>query len=273
MPALPRVLQKIFGSALASASNIAKIGSLAAGAPAYTNDVAQMQSLVQYLSGFNGINIGNGSPAKQDMNALFYMVTQQLAYILQTGIPEWEIGTEYYQFNVVRRAGGLYTCLVNTLTGSDPAIDSNNWASGLVKLQALVNTGGATAININGAGQIIQFNTEVSDPFNCFAPGTFKYTAPVRGDYRVSAMLQVDNVSGAAGAMEMSLRAVKTGGVVLLSGGESVANPPGGRWYPKLVGGVTLAAAETLEIQLSCTDGVNAGTVNVSNSSLAIERI
>lgn len=274
MPAITRAVQKIFGSALTPAGNIAQIGSLAAGAPAYSGDIASIQSLVQYLSGFNGIDVGNRSPAFQDMNALFYMVTTQLAYLLQRGAPpEWNADTTYFQYCTVQKGGGTFTCLANNVV-TDPAADSVNWASGLLKMQAGITTGGAQLIPVDGAGHLINFNSAISNPYLCFNVGTYKYTALVRGDYLVGASVQADNSGASAGTMEMALRAVKNGATIVGGGGESVPNPPGSRWYPKIPGVmVTLALGDTLEFQLEATDGVGVGNVQVSNSSCSITRI
>lgn len=273
MPAQPRAVQRIFGSSLTPASNLAVIGSLAAGAPLYTSDLKTMQQLAQYLAGFNGIDIGNRSPATQDMNSLMFLITSQLAYLLQRGgPPEWDADTTYYPFCTVQRNGGTYTCINNNIT-SDPAGDSVNWASGLCKLQAGMKTGGSVAVPVDGNGHIIQFNTIITNSYALFNAGTYKYTAPVRGDYEVSAFLQVDNLTGAAGTMEMSLRAVVNSAVIALAQGTSVANPPGSRWYPPLAGVITLAAGDTLEFHLEATDTVNTGNVQVSNGACSIKRI
>jgi hypothetical protein len=273
MPAQPRAVQRIFGSALTPASNIAVIGSLAAGAPAYSGDVKTIQSLAEFLSGFNAICVGNRSPAVQDMNALFYEITSQLAYLLQSGLPEYDPDTVYFPNNVCRVGSATFTCLNNNIT-TNPTTDSVNWASGLCKMQAGVTTGGAQVVPIDTAGHILQFNSEITDPFNCFDVGTYKYTAVNRGDYLVSAALQCDNSGGNAATMELSLRAVKNGATLVATGGDSVANPPGSRWYPKIPSLiVTLAVGDTLEFQLAANDTVNAGNLTVSNSAMSITRI
>lgn len=129
MPALPRVVQKVFGSSLVPAGNVAVFGSLQAGAPAYSNDAATIQSLAGFLSGLNGAVIGNQSPAKQDLNGLFLLITQQLAYILQTGIPAWISTETYYANGFCQVDGEVYVSLTDSNTGNDPVTDTNNWQS------------------------------------------------------------------------------------------------------------------------------------------------
>lgn len=149
MPALPRAVQKVFGSALVPTGNVAVFGSLQAGAPAYSNDPLTIQSLAGFLSGFNGAVIGNRSPAIQDMNALMLLVTQQIAYVLQTGIPAW-IATETYFVNgFCQVAGEVYVSLSDANIGNDPTTDTNNWQS-LRNRIAPAKTISKAWVNFNG---------------------------------------------------------------------------------------------------------------------------
>jgi len=81
MPAIPRHAQKIFGQSLTPSGNVAVYGSLAAGAPAYpatTDDLTTIQSAA-WLLGLNNALIGNRSPALEDLNGLFVVLSQQIA--------------------------------------------------------------------------------------------------------------------------------------------------------------------------------------------------
>jgi len=40
--------------------------------------------------------VSSGPPAIEDLNGLFYLLTTQLAYLYQTGIPEWNASATYY---------------------------------------------------------------------------------------------------------------------------------------------------------------------------------
>ena len=94
-----RILQKIFGTAGPS-TEFGQIGSKAAAAPIKTKDLALMQSLPEYDQGLNAIVSDQGTsvlPYLEDLNSLFLLITSQLAYIMQSGIPEWNTETEYYQ--------------------------------------------------------------------------------------------------------------------------------------------------------------------------------
>lgn len=129
MPAIPRVVQKVFGSSLIPTDNVAVFGSLKAGAPAYSSDAATIQSLAGFLSGLNGAVIGNNSPAIQDLNGLFLLITQQLAYILQRGVPEWDATENYFANSFAQVDGEVYVSLTNDNLNNDPVTDTNNWQS------------------------------------------------------------------------------------------------------------------------------------------------
>lgn len=81
--------QKVFGGSLSASGNIAKFGSLAAGAAAYSLDPAVIQALAQYGLGWDAATVGNASPALQDRNALDYLFSRQIAYQQQIGLTEW----------------------------------------------------------------------------------------------------------------------------------------------------------------------------------------
>lgn len=130
MPRLPRFTQKIFGSN-AGTNQLAQYGSLAAGTPQRYNGTTItptiIQSLTQYLNGWFAGVIGLNSPAIEDMNALFYLVTYQLAQILQSGMPEWDSGTTYFIDNIVNYNGILYQSLVDDNLNSTPSPTNTDW--------------------------------------------------------------------------------------------------------------------------------------------------
>jgi len=99
MSLLTRIAQKIFGTT-GTSSEFSQIGSKRAGAPVKTKDLELMQTLAQYAAGLNAIVSDQGTsvlPYLEDLNSLFYLITSQLAYLMQSGIPEWNDETEYYQ--------------------------------------------------------------------------------------------------------------------------------------------------------------------------------
>jgi microcystin-dependent protein len=117
MSKLSRVTQLIFGSN-AGLNQIGKFGSFAAGSPVYTTDPAVVQSLSNYLTGWFGAVVGNNSPTIEDMNAICYLYAYQLAYLMQSGIPEYDAGTTYYAGNWVQSGGVAYVSLTNNNLGN-----------------------------------------------------------------------------------------------------------------------------------------------------------
>lgn len=130
MPAIARKTQKIFGGSLTPTGTIAKFGSLAAAAPAYSGDIAQIQTPA-WLNGLAAALInapgGLASPALEDFNGIFYTLTTQIAYLLQSGIPEWDTDTTYFQYNFVRIGLVVYVSKTNDNQGNNPLVDANNW--------------------------------------------------------------------------------------------------------------------------------------------------
>ncbi len=130
MANLPRKLQKIFGGSLTPANNLAKFGSLAAASPGYSSDLDLIQTTA-WLSAWNNALInapgGNASPALQDMNGLFFVLTQQLAYLLQKGMADWITGETYYTNDFVKVGGVIYISKTDSNSGNNPVSDTNNW--------------------------------------------------------------------------------------------------------------------------------------------------
>lgn len=128
MPALPRKTQKIFGSS-AGTNQIGVIGSFAAGSPAYSTDPDTIQSLANYLTGWLGVVVGQNSPAIQDMNALDFLITRQLAYIFERGIAEWDSATTYYIGSWVISSTGVPYISIADNNLNNALTDTTKWTS------------------------------------------------------------------------------------------------------------------------------------------------
>lgn len=109
MAQLARVTQKVFGAS-AGFQQIAQFGSLEAGTPTFTTSVSTIQALSNYDVGWFNAVIASNSPAIEDMNALFYMITSQQVYGFQAGIPAWDAGTTYYPGSIVSQPVIVFTC-------------------------------------------------------------------------------------------------------------------------------------------------------------------
>lgn len=127
MAKIARVTQQVFAGT-PGFEQVAEFGSLAAGTPVFTNNVATIQSLNAWAVGWFNAVIGNNSPAIEDMNGFCLVVTQQLAYGFQAGVPEWDAGTTYYAGSLVQSAGILYVSLTNTNL-NNAVTSTTNWAT------------------------------------------------------------------------------------------------------------------------------------------------
>lgn len=118
---------KIFGDN-AGVSERAVFGSLAAGAPAFATDVETIQSLANWIGGWFEAVQGANSPAIEDMNAFCYVMAYQIAYGMQTGVPEWDDATTYYIGSLVNNGSGvLYRSLTDDNL-NNALTDVTNWA-------------------------------------------------------------------------------------------------------------------------------------------------
>lgn len=274
MSSLPRKTQKIFGSGLTASGNIAVIGSTAALSPAYSLDLDTLQSLTAYLNGFAAQTVKNSDPVLQEFNALMLMITQQLAYILQSGVPEWDTNTTYWKGQWARIPGTGVSCqsLSDNNTGHNPATDTNNWTTSQSS-PAAATMSGSQSVAVDGSLYQILYDTKYIDPNGCYSNTTKRYTAPATGDYLITAKLQVDNDTANAAQVEFAIACRIASSTVLLGDGVSVPSPAGARWYPKLAGMVTLNAGDVIEIVLSASDGGSGHHVTVSNSNWSIHRV
>jgi hypothetical protein len=96
MAKIARKNQKIFAGDVSPTGVIAQFGSLRATTPNYSSDLDVIQQLSAWGDGWASAVISNHFPTLQDLNSLFYVLTKQLSYLMQSGIPEWNETTTYY---------------------------------------------------------------------------------------------------------------------------------------------------------------------------------
>lgn len=160
MSKLTRVLAALFGST-AAADEIAQFGSLAASAPLFSTNPAEIQGLDNFKEGWFGAVMGDNSPTIEDMNGLFFVLFYQIAYFFQQGIPEWSDSATYYIGSLVQDGfGNTFISIQNENTNQ--SIYSASWwtmINGSVTIATsdynvllsddLIITGGGGVININ----------------------------------------------------------------------------------------------------------------------------
>jgi hypothetical protein len=129
MANLSRVLQKIFGDT-GGTSQFGRIGSDAVGNPVTTKDLSDIQSLAQFESGLFSITSNAAEPPRiEDINSLYLLMTSQLAYLFQKGIPEWLATEEYYAAKSFCTLGGaIYRCVADSVNDNPATDDGTYWA-------------------------------------------------------------------------------------------------------------------------------------------------
>lgn len=128
MPRITRKQQKIFAE---NASNNGVFGSLQSNDPVTSSDPATLQGRAAFLNGWNDATYSAELlPPLEEFQAIQYIVTRQLAYILQEGITEWEANTTYYKGSMVKVISGdsytLFESIVDNNTGNQTT-DTTKW--------------------------------------------------------------------------------------------------------------------------------------------------
>lgn len=149
MPKITRATQQIFGSN-APSTQITAFGTAMTANPVYTTNPAELQTNAS-LQGWDAAIMSDKAPFEEDTNGLFYLVTRQLAYLFQQGIPEWDANTVYYQNSQcsVMQDGILVIkrSLTDNNIGNDPSTDNVNWVDYFS--QRVIHTIGDPIITLN----------------------------------------------------------------------------------------------------------------------------
>ena len=124
---LPRVTHKIFAEN-AAPENIGQFGSALAGSPNTTSDIAEIQALPAWGEGWAGAVISERDyPALEEMTGVQKVASQQIGYIFQKGIPEWDVQTTYYTNSFCQVSGVIYKSLTDGNLGNNPTTSETNW--------------------------------------------------------------------------------------------------------------------------------------------------
>lgn len=153
MTPLTRVTGKLFGGS-APLNEIGQFGSAKAGTLVNTQDVATIQALPAYSNGWGSAVISNRNfPPIEEVTGVLKTLSYQNCYLLQEGIPAYDIGTEYSNTSVVKSITGtqlkFFISLSNNNIGN-PLSDGTYWA------EADLNAG-------RNLGEIIQSTIPLSD--------------------------------------------------------------------------------------------------------------
>jgi hypothetical protein len=131
MAKLTRKSNTVFGL-LGITNDFGVFGSKKAEDPVKSMDIELIQSLDAWDKGWNeAIVDANKAPYLEDMNGAMLVMSYQLGYILQEGIPEWDDGTTYYQKSIVKKTGTYELYGSKTDTNMNNALpskaDNTNW--------------------------------------------------------------------------------------------------------------------------------------------------
>ncbi len=122
---MSKILRKtlsIFGLT-GTTDDFEEFGSTAVGATSYTKDIATIQGLAAWNTGWRAALVTAKAPVLQDQNAVQYVHSYMTAYLLQAGIAEYDAGTTYYTGSVVSYFGNagyveFYCSQVDTNVGN-----------------------------------------------------------------------------------------------------------------------------------------------------------
>ena len=141
---IPRVFQQQFGQT-GITTYFGQFGSKAAGFPITSKDPATIQALAAFIQ--NGwpdaINASNKAPFLEEMNALHFLIFQQICNLFQDGIPAWDPSTPYFTGSIVRKDGTaeMYSSAVDNNVGNSLPSQSNNGSWNYVNTTSTVPPG------------------------------------------------------------------------------------------------------------------------------------
>jgi len=147
MAKITRKHQKIFAGDVPATNVVATFGSLKAGSPAYSSDPDTIQSLAAWGSGWSEAVINNYAPAIQDLNAVFNVITRQLAYIFQNGVPYWSATPAYYIGSIVSDDDKTLYMSVSDTNTNVALTDNTKWLNFHSRKVTTVDTLDYTVLN------------------------------------------------------------------------------------------------------------------------------
>ncbi len=119
MPRINRHKQKVFGG---NSNSNGQFGSARAGSKLKSNDISVLQGLPAWEQGWADATItGQNLPTMEEMQAVDYVHSNQIAYLLQEGMAEYDPDTTYYLHSMVKKPGtrDLYVSVSLSNTGQD----------------------------------------------------------------------------------------------------------------------------------------------------------
>lgn len=125
-----RLTGKVFGSSATATGDdpeIGQFGSALAGTYNGTTDVSIIQSLPAWQKGFiSAVTPSTQFPPLPEMTGFGKVLSHQICYLLQQGVPEYDSGTTYYTGNWCSYNNNLYIAKVDGFSNIAPT-DTTKW--------------------------------------------------------------------------------------------------------------------------------------------------
>lgn len=181
---LPRVTQPVFGNEGPN-DEFAVFGSMKTGTPVYSKDITTLLQSPAILQGWQEAVAADKAPFLEETNGLCLTLSQQIAYILQKAIPEWDPNTTYFANTCFCQVNGTwFQSLTDNNIGNNPTEDTTgtNWK----KVKFLSDDDLANKVDITDT----QWASSASSPSDETEPVTVlasggSYIAPADGWYSV----------------------------------------------------------------------------------------
>ena len=126
MSKIARSTQKIFASQ-ADNNQLAAFATMISGSPVYSDNPDTLQTSA-FLQGWKPAIANNTAPFMQEDNALNYVITRNIAYLLQVGVPEYSSSETYYTNSYCQQSGVFYKSLIdNNLNNAPSTDDGTHW--------------------------------------------------------------------------------------------------------------------------------------------------
>jgi hypothetical protein len=183
MAKLNRVTQKIFAGE-AQPTETAVFGTMKTQNPIYTGDIAQLMSGPAFTQGWSSAVEESFAPFMEEMTGVQKVFSQQLAYLLQEGAPEWDAGTTYYKGNSAKVYDAdsnnyqLYFSLTDDNIGNQPWTSAENWKLLYSSVSGIQSLSNLTTL-INGSSTNTQYPSAKSvwDLFSTINPDLYEKLA------------------------------------------------------------------------------------------------
>ena len=116
-------------------------------------DPAVIQSLSAWKGGWSSAQYEVFAPYLQDRNAVDYVNSYQIAYLLQMGVPEWDSETTYYTNSIVQYNGQKFISLADNNIGNTPPNIASNATWQIISFPSTIQLKAPTLTILNsGSG-------------------------------------------------------------------------------------------------------------------------